>query len=427
MIKSFFKGLSSSLIIFLLLAFIFLNCFTFFLINISNNYTSSLTEKDLSFSLALPPSIINTGLYFRVPLDSFSTGEETPLLLRCLFPSNSLLNFWRYNELNKPDMRSLVHPSHLTTPSPTEEEIFRQEIIFQEKKQRLRLAGQPAKFLVIDQTLSLLRDHLEIIKPLKPKGKLIVNSKHPRYCFPVSWPFFFKDGFGDPRWGNRLHRGIDIFAEEGAEVYAITDGVIHQLTTWNGGGNTLLLRGTDGRGYVYMHLQRYAAGISAGKLVKKGELIAYVGHTGTISSSPHLHFQVHTDQNFSKECALNPYEALVSLCQGHGVTDLGRPKPHFSQVRGLNQQVFSSGIYRRAYFLTGERSTSIKPTLIEIRNGVPDVPRETGLVRRVPHPNWKVPRADLLIPDEKSRTPSSSTRVTRNWPKRKPSAKFLYP
>jgi murein DD-endopeptidase MepM/ murein hydrolase activator NlpD len=146
------------------------------------------------------------------------------------------------------------------------------------------------------------------------------------YCFPVASCFTFRDTWGDPRPGGRMHRATDIFAPEGTELYAITSGVIQSLSTSSTGGIMLMLAGHDGHGYGYMHLMGYADGTVVGKAVKAGELVGYVGRTGTHDSPAHLHIQVYPDLQFSHETLVNPYDFLVQLCRGIGVTDLNQPK-----------------------------------------------------------------------------------------------------
>ncbi len=439
MIKSFFRKSPFTFISILLLLF-FIPALSFLFLHNSDN-NNPLIHSTASSLLLPQASLLKTGAYYRVAgQDPSLLPENNLLLLRCLFPSERLMNSWNYDELskpalNKPDTRPLVTPASFLSSLAGEMENFGQETSSLDEMQKMEQAAsaQPRVSSQVDQEVFLLGD-LDLGALVKPTGKLMINAQYPNYCFPVSWPFFFRDSFGDPRPGGRLHIGIDIFAEEGTQVYAMTDGVIQTLVNWPNAGNTLLLRGKDGRGYIYMHLQRYAEGISEGKAVKKGELIAYVGHTGTISSPPHLHFQVHSDESFSKLCAIDPYEALTTLCQGHGVTDLGQPKPHFSMARGPDVPLFSayssigkkSG--RKDYFFVVNKPVAIKTALIkswEIKSGPPA--KEPGLVWRVPDPTWKVPHADLKVPANQGDTSSSSTKVTWLWPKAKPPTQVLYP
>lgn len=169
----------------------------------------------------------------------------------------------------------------------------------------------------------------------KPPPPSLATSSLPGYCFPVAWPYSFRDSWGDPRSGGRYHEAVDIAADEGTPVYAITSGVIHELAHWPNAGITLLLRGQDGRGYGYMHLQGYAPGIVAGKNVAKGELIAYVGRTGVRWDSPHLHLQVYADHRFDRNELVNPYRLLVQLCNGIGVTDSAKPQLARREVPGV--------------------------------------------------------------------------------------------
>jgi peptidoglycan LD-endopeptidase LytH len=177
----------------------------------------------------------------------------------------------------------------------------------------------------IQNIQALVRDvcknFLTYAQTVQPGADFLADSNPLSYCFPVAPPYSFRDTWGDWRSGGRQHHGVDIFACDGTPVFAITSGVIHTLATWNEAGISLMLLGQDGKGYGYMHLQEYAQGIVEGKTVRKGELIAYVGHTGIKWDAAHLHLQVYDDDSFNRDKLVNPYGLLVQLSNGKGVTE----------------------------------------------------------------------------------------------------------
>ena len=125
-----------------------------------------------------------------------------------------------------------------------------------------------------------------------------------------------RDSYGAGRSGGRQHKGVDIFAKDGTPVLAASAGVVVKRATSALGGVSLYLRDLDGRTvYYYAHLQRYRAGLKEGDLVRAGEVVAYVGHTGNApAGNPHLHFAVYTvsDPNrWWRGRDLNPYPLLV--------------------------------------------------------------------------------------------------------------------
>ncbi|MCQ2164566.1 MAG: peptidoglycan DD-metalloendopeptidase family protein [Bacteroidales bacterium] len=96
------------------------------------------------------------------------------------------------------------------------------------------------------------------------------------------------------------HTAIDYAAPTGTPVMSIGDGTVLSVGWAGGGGNTVKIRHNAQYVTSYMHLSKYAKGIKAGSHVSQGQVIGYVGATGT-ATGPHLDFRV-----YKNGTAINP-------------------------------------------------------------------------------------------------------------------------
>lgn len=87
------------------------------------------------------------------------------------------------------------------------------------------------------------------------------------------------------------HTGVDYAAPQGTPVMSIGDGVVTSCKYEGAGGNTVRIKHNSVYTTAYLHLSKYAFGMKAGKRVRQGEVIGYVGSTGR-STGPHLDFRV---------------------------------------------------------------------------------------------------------------------------------------
>jgi hypothetical protein len=117
--------------------------------------------------------------------------------------------------------------------------------------------------------------------------------------FPGISPVNVKYGLGDgfkfreihPVLGTpRMHFGQDFHVPYGTDVYATGDGKIIE-SGWNSGGfgNYIIIDHDNGLQTTYGHLSDIR--VTKGMNIKRGDLIALSGSTGT-SSGPHLHYEI---------------------------------------------------------------------------------------------------------------------------------------
>jgi murein DD-endopeptidase MepM/ murein hydrolase activator NlpD len=90
------------------------------------------------------------------------------------------------------------------------------------------------------------------------------------------------------RWG-RMHRGIDLQAPHGVNIYAANGGRVIYSGWESGYGNLVIIDHGNGVRTKYAHCSKLS--VSVGDVVEQGQRIAKVGSTGH-STGPHLHFEV---------------------------------------------------------------------------------------------------------------------------------------
>jgi len=121
-----------------------------------------------------------------------------------------------------------------------------------------------------------------------PAGKLIFPLAPASDCYVL-------DNFGDARGCCRLHEGVDILGSRFQPVYAVTDGVLEEWYTNTGtaGWGWKLYDESTDTYYKYFHCQPDQNGRAVGQRVRRGDVIAFVGKSGTSGEDNyHLHFEV---------------------------------------------------------------------------------------------------------------------------------------
>ena len=153
--------------------------------------------------------------------------------------------------------------------------------------------------------------------PLVVQPKTQITRIEKPLIIPVAGvrPDQLLDTFSQSRSEGRTHDAIDIMAPAETPVLAAADGRIQKLFQSERGGTTIYqLSGDQKLIFYYAHLARYADGLTEGKQVRQGEVIAYVGDTGNAGAANyHLHFSVAVvsdPKRYWEGVNINPYPLL---------------------------------------------------------------------------------------------------------------------
>ena len=102
--------------------------------------------------------------------------------------------------------------------------------------------------------------------------------------------------------GSDWHPGIDIANSSGTTIVATADGEVAKSEWYGGYGNIVQIDHGNGITTIYGHNSQII--VHAGQVVKKGQVVAYMGSTG-YSTGPHCHYEVRVNGT-----AVNPASFL---------------------------------------------------------------------------------------------------------------------
>jgi murein DD-endopeptidase MepM/ murein hydrolase activator NlpD len=106
----------------------------------------------------------------------------------------------------------------------------------------------------------------------------------------------------------RAHKGTDYAAPNGTPIVATQDGVVKFKGSQGGYGKLVELSHDYGITTKYGHMSGFHPSLKAGKKVKKGDIIGYVGSTGN-STGNHVHYEFKRN---GQPC--NPEKIKQSAC-----------------------------------------------------------------------------------------------------------------
>jgi len=139
---------------------------------------------------------------------------------------------------------------------------------------------------------SLLRSEIEQDK-INQKQALINSRESLSQNLPLEQMLFIPPISGTISEGympDKKHYGVDVMAPRNTPVKAVVDGFVITSDWTLETGNTIGIQHANNLISFYKHNSSLLK--KTGEFVKAGEAIAIIGNTGTLSSGPHLHFEL---------------------------------------------------------------------------------------------------------------------------------------
>ena len=193
------------------------------------------------------------------------------------------------------------------------QEVMKKQILGKEKlpkldkKNKLDSKGGPfieqiVSYNGIQKTLVSLIENIEAREVVYNKMEaMLLKQSVLKETLPTLYPVdvaYNSSSYGwrmDPILGKRaFHQGIDFSAAHGEPIYATAGGIVEKSGRAGAYGNLVSINHGGGLKTRYAHLSKIL--VKKGDIVKKEDLIAYVGNTGR-STGPHLHYEIRLNEH----------------------------------------------------------------------------------------------------------------------------------
>ncbi len=149
-----------------------------------------------------------------------------------------------------------------------------------EEDEELRIAVESDELVKIPETVQNVKDGADA--KFKPGRGVPLEQRH--LIAPLKGEI--SNGFRQ----DKGHYGVDILAPKNTPIKSILDGIVIQSDWTLETGKTLAIQHSNNVISFYKHNSALLKKV--GETVNAGEAVAIIGNTGTLSSGPHLHFEL---------------------------------------------------------------------------------------------------------------------------------------
>ena len=121
----------------------------------------------------------------------------------------------------------------------------------------------------------------------------------------------------------KFHNGMDFTAPAGTDIYSSGNGVVLSVqSSQRGLGKNIIIDHGFGYSSIYAHLSNF--NVRAGQKVQRGDVIGYVGSTGT-SIANHLHYEIKLNgvnvdpvNYYFEDLSPSEYERMIEIASKTG-------------------------------------------------------------------------------------------------------------